>query len=98
MGGRLRPQAAAALVGALRSRFDLPIHVHTHDTPGGQLSTYVAAWHAGATAVDGAAAPMAGTTSQPSLSSIVAAAAHTDFDTGLSLSALCELEPFWEAL
>ena len=48
------------LVGALRSRFDLPVHVHTHDTPGGQLATYVAAWQAGASAVDGAAAPMAG--------------------------------------
>ena len=98
MAGLLRAPAAHTLVAALRSRFDLPIHVHTHDTPGGQLATYVAAWHAGATAVDGAAAPMAGTTSQPSLSSIVAAAAHSEFDTGLSLSAVCELEPFWEAL
>ena len=98
MAGLLRPPAAQRLVGALRSRFDLPVHVHTHDTPGGQLASYVAAWHAGANAVDGAAAPMAGTTSQPALSSIVAAAAHTDYDTGLSLSAVCALEPFWEAL
>ena len=86
MAGLLRPQAATALVGALRSRFDLPVHVHTHDTPGGQLATYLAAWQAGASAVDGAAAPLAGTTSQPALSSIVAAAAHTEYDTGLSLS------------
>ena len=98
MAGLLRPQAAQLLVGALRSRFDLPVHVHTHDTPGGQLASYVAAWHAGADAVDGAAAPMAGTTSQPALSSIVAAAAHTQYDTGLSLSAVCALEPYWEAL
>ena len=41
---------------------------------------------------------MAGTTSQPALSSIVAAAAHTEYDTGLSLSAVCALEPYWEAL
>ncbi len=98
MAGLLRPQAATALVGALRSRFDLPVHVHTHDTPGGQLATYVAAWQAGASAVDGAAAPLAGTTSQPALSSIVAAAAHTEYDTGLSLTSVCELEPYWEAL
>ncbi len=98
MAGLLRPPAAATLVGALRSRFDLPVHVHTHDTPGGQLATYLAAWRAGANAVDGAAAPMAGTTSQPALSSIVAAAAHTEYDTGLSLQAVCDLEPFWEAL
>ncbi len=98
MAGLLRAPAAATLVSALKSRFDLPVHVHTHDTPGGQLATYVAAWHAGADAVDGAAAPLAGTTSQPALSSIVAAAAHTAYDTGLSLGAVCDLEPYWEAL
>lgn len=98
MAGLLRAPAAATLVSALKSRFDLPVHVHTHDTPGGQLATYLAAWQAGADAVDGAAAPLAGTTSQPALSSIVAAAAHTEFDTGLDLGAVCELEPYWEAL
>ncbi|CAN5132021.1 pyruvate carboxylase [soil metagenome] len=98
MAGLLRAPAAATLVRALKERFDLPVHVHTHDTPGGQLATYLAAWHAGADALAGAAAPLAGTTSQPALSSIVAAAAHTEFDTGLSLEAVCELEPYWEAL
>lgn len=98
MAGLLRAPAAATLVSALKSRFDLPIHLHTHDTPGGQLATYLAAWMAGADAVDGAAAPLAGTTSQPALSSIVAAAAHTAYDTGLSLDAVCDLEPYWEAL
>ncbi|WP_105367238.1 pyruvate carboxylase [Mycolicibacterium porcinum] len=98
MAGLLRPHSAHTLVSALRSRFDLPVHVHTHDTPGGQLATYLAAWQAGASAVDGAAAPLAGTTSQPALSSIVAAAAHTSFDTGLALDAVCDLEPYWEAL
>lgn len=98
MAGLLRAPAATTLVEALRSRFDLPVHVHTHDTPGGQLGTYVAAWSAGADAVDGAAAPLAGTTSQPSLSSIVGAAAHSKYDTGLSLPAVCDLEPYWEAL
>ncbi|CKH16291.1 pyruvate carboxylase [Mycolicibacterium smegmatis] len=98
MAGLLRPPAAATLVSALRSRFDLPVHVHTHDTPGGQLATYLAAWQAGASAVDGAAAPLAGTTSQPALSSIVAATAHTEYDTGLPLQAVCDLEPYWEAL
>ncbi|BAV40932.1 pyruvate carboxylase [Mycobacterium ulcerans] len=98
MAGLLRAPAAHQLVTALRSRFDLPVHVHTHDTPGGQLASYVAAWHAGADAVDGAAAPLAGTTSQPALSSIVGAAAHTEYDTGLSLAAVCALEPYWEAV
>ncbi|WP_106825717.1 pyruvate carboxylase, partial [Mycobacterium avium] len=32
MAGLLRAPAAATLVSALKSRFDLPVHVHTHDT------------------------------------------------------------------
>ncbi|RRQ26944.1 pyruvate carboxylase [Rhodococcus sp. Eu-32] len=98
MAGLLRAPAAKTLVTALRSNFDLPVHVHTHDTPGGQLATYLAAWEAGADAVDGASAAMAGTTSQPALSAIVAAAAHSERDTGLDLDAVCDLEPYWEAL
>ncbi|MFZ2512282.1 MAG: pyruvate carboxylase, partial [Gordonia sp. (in: high G+C Gram-positive bacteria)] len=98
MAGLMRPAAARTLVSALRARFDLPIHVHTHDTPGGQLATYLAAWEAGADAVDGASAPLSGTTSQPALSSIVAAAAHTDYDTGLALEKVTAMEPYWESL
>ncbi|MBO3664695.1 pyruvate carboxylase [Microbacterium stercoris] len=98
MAGLLRPAAASKLVAALRERFDLPVHVHTHDTPGGQLATLLAASAAGADAVDAASAPMAGTTSQPSLSALVAALAHTDRDTGLDLQAVSDLEPYWEAV
>ncbi|WP_327144743.1 pyruvate carboxylase [Nocardia sp. NBC_01327] len=98
MAGLLRAPAAATLVTALRREFDLPVHVHTHDTPGGQLATYLSAWQAGADAVDGASAPMAGTTSQPALSAIVAAAANSPHDTGLSLQNVCDLEPYWESL
>ncbi|WP_435111783.1 pyruvate carboxylase [Nocardiopsis synnemataformans] len=98
MAGLLRAPAAAKLVTALRSEFDLPVHVHTHDTPGGQLATYLAAVNAGADAVDGAVASMAGTTSQPSLSAIVAAFDHSEHATGLSLDAVNELEPYWESV
>ncbi|MCF8607694.1 pyruvate carboxylase [Gordonia sp. HY442] len=98
MAGLLRPAAARTLVSTLRENFDVPIHLHTHDTPGGQLATYLAAWEAGADAVDGASAALAGTTSQPSLSAIVAAAENTPFDTGISLSAVCAMEPYWEAV
>jgi len=98
MAGLLRAEAAATLVAGLRSRFDLPVHVHTHDTAGGQLATLMAASRAGADAVDAASAPMAGTTSQPSMSALVAALAHTERDTGLSLQAVSDLEPYWEAV
>ncbi|MFN3707982.1 pyruvate carboxylase [Microcella sp.] len=98
MAGLLRAGAAEKLVAALRERFDVPLHVHTHDTAGGQLATLLAASRAGADAVDAASAPMAGTTSQPALSALVAALAHTERDTGLDLSAVSDLEPYWEAV
>ncbi|SDD49814.1 pyruvate carboxylase [Geodermatophilus telluris] len=98
MAGLLRPPAAATLVSALRERFDLPVHLHTHDTAGGQLATLLAAWQAGVDAVDGAVASMAGTTSQPPLSAIVAATDATERATGLSLAAVNDLEPYWEAV
>ena len=72
MAGLLRAPAARTLVTALRERFDLPVHLHTHDTPGGQLGTLLAAIDAGVDAVDAACASMAGTTSQPPLSALVA--------------------------
>ena len=98
MAGLLRAPAARELVGALKREFGLPVHLHTHDIAGGQLATYLAAVEAGVDAVDGAAAPMAGMTSQPSLAAIVANTDHTDRATGLSLDALGELEPYWEAV
>jgi pyruvate carboxylase len=98
MAGLLRAEAAHVLVTALRERFDLPVHVHTHDTAGGQLATLLAASAAGADAVDAASAPMAGTTSQPSMSALVAALAHTERDTGIALQAVSDLEPYWEAV
>ncbi|WP_304455500.1 pyruvate carboxylase [Nocardiopsis sp. YSL2] len=98
MAGLLRAPAAERLVTALRREFDLPVHIHTHDTPGGQLATYLSAVNAGADAVDGAVASMAGTTSQPSLSAIVAAFDHSDRSTGLDLGAVNALEPYWEAV
>ncbi|GAA1339910.1 pyruvate carboxylase [Arthrobacter roseus] len=98
MAGLLRPAAAAKLVKALRERFDLPVHLHTHDTTGGQLATLLAAVNAGVDAVDVASASLAGTTSQPPASALVAALAHTDRDTGISLDAVTSLEPYWEAV
>ncbi len=95
MAGLLRAPAAAKLVRALRERFDLPVHLHTHDTAGGQIGTLLAAVDAGVDAVDAAMASMAGTTSQPSLSALVAATDGGERETGLDLAAVCDLEPYW---
>ncbi|MCR6713368.1 MAG: pyruvate carboxylase [Demequina sp.] len=98
MAGLLRPAAAYTLVSALRERFDLPVHLHTHDTAGGQIGTLLAAAEAGVDAVDVANSAMAGTTSQPPMSALIAALEHTTRDTGVSLEAAEALEPYWEAV
>ncbi len=98
MAGLLRAPAARVLVSVLRERFDLPVHLHTHDTAGGQLGTLLAAIDAGVDAVDAASASMAGTTSQPPLSALVAATDGTPRATGLDLQAVCDMEPYWEAV
>ena len=98
MAGLLRAPAATTLISALRDRFDAPVHLHTHDTSGGQLATYLAAINAGVDAVDGAAPPLSGMTSQPSLGAIIAATDHTDRATGISLDGVGQLEPYWEAV
>jgi pyruvate carboxylase len=98
MAGLLRAPAARTLVAALRERFDAPVHLHTHDTAGGSLATYLAAVEAGVDALDGAAAPLAGVTSQPSLSAILAALATTPREPAVTLDATLSLEPYWEAV
>ena len=98
MAGLLRAPAARTLVTALRERFDLPVHLHTHDTPGGQLATLLAAIDAGVDAVDAASASMAGTTSQPRALGAGRRPPTTPTGRpGSTCEAVCELEPYWEA-
>ena len=102
MAGLLRPPAATALVRELRSRFDVPVRLHTHDTAGGQLATYLAAIEAGVDGVDCACASMASGGSQPSLGALLAAMIHNDRDPGadggLNLADAAALEPYWSAV
>ncbi len=98
MAGLLRGPAARRLVLALREEFELPVHLHTHDTSGGQSGTLLAAILSGVDAVDVASAPMAGNTSQPSMSALVAATDHASRETGLDLASVCALEPYWDAV
>ena len=98
MAGLLRAPAASRLVTELRANFDLPVHLHTHDTAGGQLGTLLAAIDAGVDAVDVASAAWAGTTSQVSMSALIAATDGTPRASGLSLDAATALEPYFEGV
>ena len=98
MAGLLRPAAAAKLVAALRERFELPVHLHTHDTTGGQLATLMAAIEAGVDAVDVANSAMSSTTSQPPMSALLMALDGTDRAPDIDPEAVLDLEPYWEAV
>ncbi len=96
MAGLLKPAAARTLVSALKDAVDLPIHFHTHDTSGAAAASVIAAVEAGVDVFDAAMDSMSGLTSQPNLGSIVAALAHGDHDTGLSIDAIREVSDYWE--
>ena len=98
MAGLLRPHAATKLVTALRERFDLPVHLHTHDTTGGQMATLMAAIDAGVDAVDVASSALSSTTSQPPMSALVMALEDGDRAPDLDPQAVLDLEPYWEAV
>ncbi|MEK6622864.1 MAG: hypothetical protein AABZ13_10310, partial [Planctomycetota bacterium] len=57
MAGLLKPYPAYNLVSALKSELKIPIHLHTHDTSGGQIATLIKAAEAGVDIVDVAFGP-----------------------------------------
>ena len=98
MAGLLKPAAAQVLIRTLKQEVGLPIHLHTHDTSGAAASTVLAAVEAGVDAVDAAMDALSGTTSQPTLGSLVAALAGGEFDPGLDAKAIRQISFYWEAV
>jgi len=98
MAGVLKPAAARVLIKALKDETNLPIHFHTHDTSGIGGATVLAAVEAGVDAVDAAMDAMSGTTSQPTLGSIVEALELTERDTGLDPEAIRRISFYWEVV
>ncbi|AWU73641.1 uncharacterized protein C5L36_0A02450 [Pichia kudriavzevii] len=95
MAGTLKPKAAKLLIGSIRSKYpDLVIHVHTHDSAGTGISTYVACALAGADIVDCAINSMSGLTSQPSMSAFIAAL-DGDIETGVPEHFARQLDAYW---
>lgn len=73
MSGVLPPRVAFDLVSGLKRKTGLPVIVHTHDTAGLALATYVAAIDAGADAVETSIVPFANGTAQPDTIRMMAA-------------------------
>ncbi|GLQ54229.1 pyruvate carboxylase [Devosia nitrariae] len=98
MAGLLKPAAATKLIETLKQEVGLPIHLHTHDTSGASAATVMAAVAAGVDAVDAAMDALSGTTSQPTLGSIVAALADTGRDPQLDAKVIRQISFYWEAV
>ncbi|BBN98548.1 pyruvate carboxylase [Sporolactobacillus terrae] len=96
MAGLLKPEAAYRLIAELKDTVDIPIHLHTHDTSGNGIYTYVRAIEAGVDIVDVAIEAMAGMTSQPSVNSLYYALSANDRRPDLSIDALESLSHYWE--
>lgn len=96
MAGLLKPYAAKMLIKALKDEISIPVHLHTHDTSGNQIASLLMAAEAGVDIVDCAHNSMSGLTSQPALSSLVAALRHTPRDTGLNPDSMQLLSNYWE--
>lgn len=98
MAGLLRPYAAVKLVKALRDHVGIPIHLHTHDTSGNGIATYLMAAEAGVDVVDVAISSMSGLTSQPSWNALVAALERTPRAIPDDLAELQRLSDYWEVV
>ena len=99
MAGVLKPRAATLLIGSIRKKYPhIPIHVHTHDSAGTGVATYVACANAGADAVDTATDSMSGMTSQPSVGALLASLEGTGLEPGLNDDHIRAIDSYWAQL
>ncbi len=90
--GLLSPQATWELVTTLKSLVKVPIDVHSHCSSGMAPMAYMAAVEAGAEILDVAVSPLAWGTSQPAAESVVAALHGGEYDTGLNLDSMWDVQ------
>ncbi|OFR95295.1 pyruvate carboxylase [Lacticaseibacillus zeae] len=98
MAGLLKPQAASVLIEALKDAVSVPIHLHTHDTTGNGIATYLAATHAGVDIVDVAQSSFSGTTSQPSLESLYYALSGDQRQPEVAIEKAQSLDRYFQAI
>ncbi|TMD78088.1 MAG: pyruvate carboxylase subunit B [Chloroflexi bacterium] len=90
--GLLSPQATWELVTALKAMVKVPIDVHSHCSSGMAPMAYMAAVEAGAEVLDVAISPLAWGASQPAAESVVAALEGGEYDTGLDLDKMWDVQ------
>jgi pyruvate carboxylase subunit B len=90
--GLLSPQATWELVTALKDTVKIPIDVHSHCSSGMAPMAYMAGVEAGATILDVAISPLAWGASQPAAESVVAALKGGEYDTGLDIDTMWDVQ------
>ena len=83
------------LIGALKKRFEIPIHLHSHCTTGMAHMSYIMAIEAGVDIIDTAISTLSLGTSQPATEAMVVALKETPYDTGLDLQPLQEIAQYF---
>ncbi|AKD57506.1 pyruvate carboxylase [Spirosoma radiotolerans] len=96
MAGLLKPLSAEVLVRELKQAVSIPIHLHTHDTPGIQAASYLKAIDAGVDIVDCALGALSGLTSQPNFNSVVAMMQGHERECKTNLASLNAYSNYWE--
>ena len=96
--GLLSPQATWELVTTLKDVVKVPIDVHSHCSSGMAPMAYMAAVEAGAEILDVAISPLAWGASQPATESVVAALEGGEYDTGLDLDRMWDIQQDVEEL
>ncbi|HET7419112.1 MAG TPA: pyruvate carboxylase subunit B [Candidatus Dormibacteraeota bacterium] len=90
--GLLSPQATWELVAALKQVVEVPIDIHSHCSSGMAPMAYMAGVEAGADVLDVAISPLAWGASQPAAESVVAALEGGEYDTGLDLDRMWDVQ------
>ncbi|MDR2673781.1 MAG: pyruvate carboxylase subunit B [Opitutaceae bacterium] len=91
MAGLVPPADAAAIIGGLKAKVRIPVVLHTHETAGLGIPTYLAAINAGVDAVDTSITPFANGTAQPDTLLMMAVLAGNPRQPGYDKTRLAKL-------
>lgn len=95
MAGLLTPARTTELITALRKTVSVPIHLHSHATSGLSAMCLLKGVEAGASIIDTCVSSFGEGASHSSTESIVAAFQGTEYDTGLDLAAIQEINAYF---
>lgn len=98
MAGLLTPEKAYDLVNMLKSKLEIPVDMHSHNTAGFAFMTYLKAVEAGIDIIDTAISPFSSGTSQPTTETMAAAITDSEYEHQLNSDNLVEIGDYFRNL